>query len=243
MKFKMLAGSLAAILLFLTGVFLEMAVSSGVLWGEIETRAYTSQSGGLGLALKCPLALSSHETGTISAVISNSLDKEVLPVVIADISREGSPQEISETVTLAPHASKAMTWHVDSSNILFGRLILVNISQRNYSDLPAREGYCGILLLNILGMNGRLILILLCSVSLLCLILGGVIWLRIHSPIREADAIILRPFASLAVLATLALITALLRWWGLIILLDGLALILIGVIFTEVLMNPHQKRQ
>jgi hypothetical protein len=243
MKSRIFIGSLAAILLFLVGIFLEMAFSGGVLWGEVETRLYTSQSDALGLAIKCPLVLSPNETGTISTVILNSLDEEVLPVVTAEISRQGEPQEISETLTLAPHASKAMQWQVDASNMIFGRLILVNISQRNYRDLPAREGYCGILFLNILGMNGRLILILLCSVSLLCLILGGVIWLRIHSPIREADTIILRPFASLAVLATLALITALLRWWGLIILLDGLALILIGVIFTEVLMNPNQRRQ
>src|SRR4029077_9987039 len=83
MKFRMRFGSLAAMLLFLAGVLLEIAVSGGVLWGEVETRTYTSPSDSLGLALKCPLVLSTNETGTIRALISNSLDEEVLPIVTA----------------------------------------------------------------------------------------------------------------------------------------------------------------
>lgn len=242
MKFKIFIGSFGAILLFLIGIFLEIAISGGVLWGEVETRLYTSQSDAMSLAIKCPLVLSSHETGTISTVISNSLDEEVLPVVSAEISHQGDPQETSETLTLAPHASKAMQWQVDASNIIFGRLILVNISQRNYRDLSAREGYCGILFLNILGLSGELILILLCAISLLCISAGSVMWLRFHTPLKEFDKARARPFVGLAALATLGLIAALLRWWGLIIILDGLALILIGVIFTEVLPNSNPGR-
>jgi hypothetical protein len=244
MKNKIFIGSLAAILLFLVGVFLEIAFSGRVLWGEIEARTYiSSPSGSLGLTLKCPLVLSRNETGTISALILNSLDEEVLPVVTASLSRNTSPKEISGTLMLAPHTSQVMQWQVDASNTVFGRLILVNISQRKYRDLPAREGYCSILFLDLLGMKGRLILILLCSVCLLCIIAGSALWLRLHAPLQEQDNALARPFASLAALATLALIAALWRWWGLIIILDGLALILIVVIFTEVLFNPGPRRQ
>ena len=180
MKFKILVGSLGALALFLAGVFLAMVFSTGILWGEVETRMYTLKSDSLGLAVRCPLVLSAHETGTISTVISNSLNEEVLPVVTAKFSREGVPQETSETLTLAPGASKAMTWHVDASNIIYGRLILVNVSQRNYRDLTARQGYCGILFLNMLGMSGSLILILICAVSLFCMLGGGMLWLWLH---------------------------------------------------------------
>ena len=242
MKLRMLVVSLIGMLFFLAGVLLEIAVSGGVLWGEVETRLYTSQSGSLDLAVKCPLMLSFDETGTISALIINSLEEEVKPMVTADISRNGNPQEFSETLILAPHESKTVAWNVEASNIIFGRLILVSIFQRTYRHLPSQQGYCGILLLDIFGLRGWQMLILLCSVSLLCLIIGSVIWLRIHSPINEQDKVVVRPFASLAVLATLALIAALLRWWGLIIILDGIALILIGVIFTEVLFIPGQRR-
>jgi hypothetical protein len=243
MKYKMFVGSLGALLLFLIGIFLQIAFSGGVLWGEIETRIYRTQSDSLGLAVKCPLVLSWNETGTISASISNSQDETVLPVVIAYISHNDAPQEISETLTVEAHESKNMQWQVDASNVIFGRLILVNISQQSYRNLPARDGYCGIMLLDIPGMHGRLIVILLCFVSLLCIIVGSLMWLRFHAPLQEHDRALARPFVSLAILATLALLTALLRWWGLIILLDGLALILIGVICTEVLLNPYPKRK
>lgn len=242
MKFKMFIGSFGALVLFLAGVFLAMAFSTGILWGEVETRMYTLKSDSLGLAVNCPLVLSAHETGTIRTVILNSLNEEVLPVVTAKFSREGTPQETSETLTLTPGASKAMTWHVDESNIIYGRLILVNISQRNYRDLTARQGYCGILFLNMLGMSGSLIVVLLCVVSLLGVLGGSALWLRLHTPLNKTDTALMRPFASLAILVALGLITALLRWWGLIILLDGLALILVGVIFTEVLFNPNPER-
>jgi hypothetical protein len=187
--------------------------------------------------------LSTNETGIISTVISNSLNEEALPVVTASISHHDVPQDISETVTLAPHTSKSIQWQVDVSNLIFGRLILAGISQLNYSDLPGRQGYCSILVLHFLGLNGAAILILLCSVSLLCILAGGIIWLRIHAPLKEADIALAQPFVGLAGLATFGVITALLRWWGLIILLDGLTLILAGVICTEVLLNPQPRRQ
>ena len=238
MKFRTLIISIAGMSLFLGGVLLEMAISGGVLWGEIEARLYTSQSSSLGLEMKCPLMISFDETGIIRASISNTLDQDVLPVVTAEISRDGGAQQISQTLTLAPHESKTVEWNVDSSNILFGRLVLVSIQQGHYSDLSARQGYCGILFVSVFGMNGTVTLILLCSASLLLLILGTVIWRRIHFPLKARDENIARAFGSLAVVATIGLFTALLRWWGLIMLFDAIALIMIAVIFTDVLFSP-----
>lgn len=243
MKFKTRVGSFTGILLFFVGVLLEIAISAGVLWGEVETRLYTTPTGDLDLAVKCPLILSFDETGTISASITNSLDEAVKPMVTADFSHTGGAQEVSEILILTPHESKTVIWNVDASNIIFGRLILVSILQRAYRNLPSQQGYCGILLLNILGMNGRQILTLFCSLSLLLLILGSALWLRNHSPMDEHDKTVARAFGSLAALATFGLFTALLRKWGLIIILDGIALMLIGVIFTEVLFNPGQRRR
>ena len=242
MKFRTLFVSLTGMSLFLAGVLLEIIISGGVLWSEIEARIYTSQSTSLGLAMKCRLILSFDETGIIRASITNSLDRDVQPMVTAEISRNGSAQQISQTLTLAPYQSKTVEWSVDSSNILFGRLILVSILQAKYSDLPARQGYCGILFLSIFGMNGREMLILLCSACLLFLILGGVIWMRIHFPLNAKDENIARAFGSLAVVTTTGLFTALLRWWGLIILLDAIALMMIPVIFTDVLFNSGKRR-
>ena len=238
MKFRVLIGSVFSLLLFLGGVFLEMAISAGVLWGELEARLYISPSGNAGLSVKCPHILSFDETGTINASIVNTLDQDVQPMVTAEISRNGGAQQISQTLTLAPHESKTIQWKVDASNILFGRLILVSILQGKYEDLPARQGYCGILFLNLFGMDGRETIVLLCSISFVLLILGAVIWMRGRLPLNPRNENIARAFGSLAILATIGLFTALLRWWGLIIILDAIALILVIVILTDVLFNP-----
>ena len=243
MKLRASFTSAIGILLFLIGVLLVIAISAGVVWGEVETRLYTSQSGSFDLAIKCPLMLSFDETGTISASITNSLDEAVKPTVTADFSHRGGPQELSEVLILNPHESRTVTWNVDTSNIIFGRLILVSILQRTYRDLPSRQGYCGIMILNILGMNGRQILTLLCLASLILLLLGSAVWLRNHSPMDEQDKTVARAFGSLATVTTFGLFAALLRRWGLTIILDGIAVMLIGVIFTEVLFKPGQRRR
>ena len=242
MKFRTLIVSVFSLLLFLAGVLLEIGISASVLWGEIEARLYTSQFSNSDLTVKCPFMLAFDETGIISASIINTLDQDVQPMVTADISRNSGAQQISQTITLAPHESKTVEWKVDASNILFGRLILVSVLQGKYEDLPAERGYCGILFLSLFGMNGRETFILLCSTSFVLLILGIVIWMRSHLPLNARDETIAHTFGSLAVLATMGLFTALLRWWGLIIILDAIALLFIIVIFTEVLFNPQPRR-
>jgi hypothetical protein len=242
MNFRTLIGSGFSLLFFLAGILLEIAISGSVLWGELEARLYISSSVNSGLRVKCPHILSFNETGIIKASIINTLDQEVQPMVTAEISRNGGTQQVSQALTLAPHESKTIQWKVDASNILFGRLILISILQGKYDDLPARQGYCGILLVSLFGMNGRETFTLLCLTSLVLLILGAVIWRRGRLPLNPRDENIARAFGSLATLGTIGLFTALLRWWGLIIILDTIALMLIIVIFTEVLFNPQQRR-
>lgn len=163
-------------------------------------------------------------------------------MITAQISRNGSTQQMSQTVTLPPHHSTTVQWSVDASNNLFGRLILVNVLQGKDGDLPAKQGSCGIFLLNLLGMSGQEAFILLCVTSFALLILSAVIWLRGHLPLNGRDRNIAHAFVTLAVVATLGFLAALLRWWGFIMILDTLTLILLVVIFTDVLLNPQERR-
>ena len=238
MKPRTLITSFFSLLLFLAGILLETLISAAVLWGVLEARSYISSSVSYGLSLKCPHALSFEETGTISAFVINTQNQNVQPMVTMEISRNDGSQQVSQTLTLAPHESKAVKWNVDASDISFGRLILVSVLQGKDGDLSAQQGYCGILLLNLFGMKGQEAFILLCLTSFALLIFGAVIWLHGHLPLNARDENIARAFGSLAVLATLGLFTALARWWGLIIILDVLTLILMIVIFTDVLFNP-----
>ena len=238
MKFRALIGSVFSLFLFLTGIFLEIAISASVLWGELEARSSISSSANSGLRLTCPHILSFGETGIVSALVTNTLDQDIQPMITAQIRRNNDTQQMSQTLDIAPHASKTVQWKVDASNSLYGRLILVTVLQGKYEDLPAQQGYCGILFLSLLGLNGRETTTLLPSLSVGLLILGALIWLRDRLPLNPRAENIARAFGSLGILATVGLLAALLRWWGLIMILDAVALILLIVIFTDILFNP-----
>ena len=240
MKQKPLAFLFAGTLLFILGILLELFLSSVVAWGEIEARVYSSQVGDLGLNVKCPLMLSPTESGTISTSITNTLDVDTKPVVTADISRVSGEQQISQTLLLAAHETQTVQWEVDASNILFGRLILVNVTQFRYTDLPSRQGACGIFLLSFLGLSGVETFYLLFVISLAFILLGAWLWFRGRSPLDDFARSSAQASGVLASATFAGLLVALPRWWGLIIFFDVVALILIVVILTEFVLFPKR---
>ncbi len=181
-------------------------------------------------------------SGTISASITNTIEEQTSPEVRAEISRAGGDQQLSQTLILAPHETRLIQWKIDASDIVFGKLILVDISQRRYRDLPAREGSCGIYILSLFGLSGSESFWMLSVLGLVFMSFGAMLWLKAHSPLDESD----RSFASangvLVGFTTAGLLAAFMRWWGLILFLDAISLIIMVVIFTEFLLFPGRRR-
>jgi len=234
--------SLAAALLFLAGVVLQLLLSGGLVWAEVEAALYGIQTQYGGLSLNCPILLAPSETGLVRAAIDNSTDEDVRPVVTAEISRAGGPQSLRQTVELAPHESRVLQWPVGAADVIFGRLILVNVFQARYSDLDPRGGECGILIVHLFSLRGGEALAILLVGGLALILLGGILWWRLHLPLDDHAEQTLRACASLAGATTLALLIALPRWWGLTLFLDVVALIISSVIFTDFVLFPKHDR-
>jgi hypothetical protein len=234
--------SLLGGLIFLAGILLELSLSGGVLWGELEARTYTPQIGDAGLAMQCPFMLSPSESGTVSAAITNTLDEETSPVVTAEISHADGLQQTSQTLSLAAHETQTFRWTVDPSEITFGRLILVNIVQSRYRDLPSRQGACGILILSLFGLNGLASFSLLLFTGLISTLLGAVVWLRANRPLDDLRRSTAQACGVIAGVATAGLLAALPRWWGLILFFDFITLIIMAVVFTEFVLFPGRRR-
>jgi hypothetical protein len=239
---KRFALSLLGMLIFLAGIFLELSLSGAVLEGEIEARAYTPQIGDSGLTVKCPPMLSLTESGTVSATITNTLDEETKPLVTAEISRHDGPQQLSQTLDLAPHETQTIQWTVNSSNMIFGRLILVNIVQSRYADLSSRQGACGIPVLNLFKLNGNSSFFLVFFTALLCTALGAAGWLRAYSPLNDFRRSTAQACGTMAGMATAGMLVALPRWWGLILFFDAFTLIIVAVVLTEFVLFPGRIR-
>lgn len=241
-RIKRFALSLLGMLIFLAGILLELTLSGAVLEGEIEARAYTPQLGNSGLTVKCPHMLSPTESGTVSAAITNTLDEETKPVVTAEISRHDGPQQLSQTLDLAPHETQTLEWTVNSSDMIFGRLILVNIIQSRYADLPPRQGACGIPVLNLFNLNGNISFFLLFFTALVCAALGAGVWLRAHWPLNDFRRSTAQACGVMAGMATAGLLAAIPRWWGLILFFDAFTLIVMAVVLTEFVLFPGRIR-
>jgi hypothetical protein len=227
-----------AVLLFLAGILMQLLLSGGVVWAELEASIYGTQMTASGLHLNCPLMLSFSESSMVATVITNSSDQSVLPVVTAEISKAGGWQSLSQTLSLAPYKTQVLRWSVNNSNVIFGRLILVNVIQARYSDLDPRRGFCGILVLDLFNLTGSESLALILIGGIVLIIVGGTLWMRLHAPLDELADQTLKACGGLAAVTTLALLTIPPRWWGLTLFLDALALIMLSVIFTEFLLFP-----
>jgi len=242
MKMRSFLLSSLAVLLFLAGVLLQLSLSGGVVWGEVEASIYGTQATGGGLNLNCPLMLAPSESSMVTAAITNSLDEPVLPTITTEISKIGVKQSLRQTLSLAPHETRIVQWPINNSDLIFDRLILVNVIQGRYGDLDPQHGFCGILVFNLFNLTGNESFSLMFISGIVLILVGGTLWQRIHEPLDDLAEQTLQACGGLAGVTTLALLTALPRWWGLTLCLDAFALIMLSVIFTDFLLFPQHHR-
>lgn len=239
MNFKRLVPTLLGIFLFYGGILISLSVSSVMLWGELEARVYISQTGDKSLKIECPLVIAPWETAEIKTVVTNSLlDDSTKPQVNAFISQAQGKEArlISETLQLAPLESRAMQWTVSNVDIIFERLILVNILQRPYRDLPSHQGACSILVYSLFGLNGASTLYTLVAVSVFASLIGMLLLVWLQHPLKDARKSFAQVSGIFFLLSVLGLFTALTRLWGLTLIFDAAALLAFIAGSIEILM-------
>jgi hypothetical protein len=227
--------------LYISGCFINLFFSSNLLWGEMEARLYTPQTAQRALDISCPLMIAPWETATISTVVTNILaTQETKPQVNAFISHGVDARVVSETLLLEPFESQAMQWTVDSSDIIFERLILVSILQRPYRNLPAHQGTCSIFVYSLFGMSGKNTLILIVEVGVLATLLGaGILFYRFR-PFNNFSKKLLQSNILFLVLVFAGLISSLNRLWGLTLFFNATALLVITVGTVEILFGSKK---
>ena len=126
-----------------------------------------------------------------------------------------------------------MDWVVDSSDVIFERLILVNVLQSQYRDNPSRSGSCGIFLFGLFGLSGMQTFALVFAASVLMMFSGGGLWMYVRRPLDRFSESVVRINSILFGLTILSLLCALTHRWGLAIFFDVLIVLILGVILTE----------
>jgi len=224
---------------FFLGIMLGLALSAGVVWGEIEARLYTSFTATSGLrTLECPLMLAPAESGIVTATFDNLTDELAKPVIRLETSHPGGARQTSQALSLAPGTTQTLNWTVGADDAIFGRLILVSVYQSQYRQLPSRLGCCGILVLGLFGLSGSQTFTLTFAVSILGLMVGGALWLLRMRSLGGPVLAVTNAGGVLAAIVLAGMLSALPRWWGLTLFCLALTVLMIGVIVTEFILFP-----
>lgn len=219
---------LSGVLLYIIGVAVSLSLSAVMMWGEMEARLYTQQSGDKHLRIACPLMIAPWETAVISTMVTNTLrDQDTRPQVNAIISRGQEARVVTQTLELGPLDRRPLQWTADASDVVFERLILVNILQRPYRGLPSRQGACSIVVFSLFGLSGMGTLYATAAAGVVTSLLGASLLFSQHRPLTDFTKKIAQLNAVFLVLVLAGLVSALMRLWGLTLLLDSAALLVI----------------
>jgi hypothetical protein len=168
------------------------------------------------------------ETGTVSAAFENPSDREVLRTVRAHISHGFSSliREVEERFTLEPGTTEELTWEVTAEDAAWGHFILVRIHVLRNAPLPAQTGSCGVMVVDLLGLPGGVVVYLPFAIGVLTMAGGVALWIAGRRPGGSRLPDLTLPMTGLGIVLLIAMITSALGVWMLAGLLTLLALIL-----------------
>jgi len=222
------------VLLFALGLLLGLALFGATIWADFEAVLFNP---GLSYeaplrSLRCPAMITTSETGSVTASLTNPLDRSTERYVQAHIT-DGYVtlmREVNKSVPLAPGEKRQLEWAVTADDAAFDRFILVKVVLRGRYPRPSRQGTCGILVVDVPLLSGRQVFSLIFTVSLLGMAAGYVLWLRASQPLDDRGRQMTRAMVTLAGSVVLGTIIGWLGLWLLGFFLFLVALLGIGVV-------------
>ncbi len=207
-------------------------------WPDMEASAFDSAtalmaSETLG-TLRCPFMVAADETATVRASFANPADKPMSFLVRTRISQGFLTlvHQDSQLVRLDPHQSRELQWLATADDAAYDRLILARVFNTRNAVVPAREGFCGILVLPIAGIRGDLVWALGLLAVVGCLGLGGLWWWAQRRPLGRRERNRARVVAAMAAVLAASLVVGIPGWW-----MAGHLLLVLAVLFLAVLVE------
>jgi hypothetical protein len=182
--------------------------------------------------LKCPKIINRDEIGIVSITISNPNEKLIEPLVWTVISNPGFFTSERVRAYIQPGETQTLEWMVSEEDMVFESLILIKIYQFSAFKTPMRDGYCGILVVD-LPISGNIILITMIMLSVVCMLAGVVMWValgKIH-PLEKIK--ITRAMIAVLGSVSLAMTFGLLGIWLLGVFIFMIMILLVGEVVRQ----------
>lgn len=206
-----------SVFIFATGVLLGLVFIGIAVWGGIEAYMFDAslRAEASLTSLKCPVMITTAETGTVQASFNNPTERVIAPAVRAHIS-EGHVilmRQINTRVDLEPGESREITWTVEPEDAAFGRFILVRVHMFRLAPLPSRSGSCGIMVVDLPFLSGNQVVAFTLAASLTGMIVGGSLWVTGNRPLRRRTLHATKGMGFLAGSVLAGIIAGLQGWW------------------------------
>ena len=225
------------------GLLLSAALSLLAIWGDMEAARFDRNLSLLREAslpgLRCPILLAAGESATVSAPFANPLDRPLDLRIWVHVSRYLTLlRETKTTLSLAPGEKQRLAWDVGPDDVVYDHLILVKMHQFRRAPLPGRTGSCGIVVLPLSGLSGRLAFTLALVAALLSLAAGLGLWLAALRPLRRRHRAAAYALGVLLAFVALAFLLALLGLWLAALFALATSLLLLGAILGHFAPRP-----
>jgi hypothetical protein len=237
-------GRVLSVLVFSVGLLLGTALFGATIWGDLEASLFNASMGGeKRLPLRCPVMITTRETGTVSASVKNTLDRATEFTIRTHIS-DGYltvMREINSKLPLEPDERQSAEWTAIPDDAVYGSLILARVYLYPKYPLPSRAGTCGIWVLDWPFLNGTLIYNLILVASLLGMGAGIGWWIAKNRPLKGGGRTVAYSMGTLAGCVLIGIIVSLLGWWIPGVLVLTILVLLVGA-FSGFFVNRINKQ-
>lgn len=209
---------IAGLILLFLGVLLGALYVGAAAWGDWEALqfdtlvAFRSEKGLS--TLRCPVLMTTGETGTVHVTVRNPTDRQITRTVRAYISAGDvmAKREFMERVVLGPGESRRLSWEILPQDRVFDLFVLVRVYLSRSYRLPSEDAACGVLVLDLPSWRGGVLVSLVVAASLLCMGAGTVLSRRGLHRASERVRWLVRNGTAMAAIVVAAIAAGFLGW-------------------------------
>ncbi len=206
------------IVFFSAGILAGMVLFILMNWANFEAFFYFGYSAPADKSLttlRCPLLMTTSDKSAVTISITNNTDRNLAPLIRTEFSYLDMVISKSDNYPIAAGETRRLNWTVSSDNMAFGHLVLLRVYVHSVFTLPSRGATCGTVMVNLPGLTGIQLFVIVLTFSLACMAAGWGLWLAGSRPIQTDELIEARAMTIFTAIVLLGLLAGIVGWWGL----------------------------
>jgi hypothetical protein len=206
------------IIIFSIGILAGTVLFILMNWANFEAYfyfGYTAPADEKLTSLRCPLLMTTSESSAVTISLSNNTNRDVSPSINIDISYLDTMRSERNNYPLAAGETRTLSWTVTPQDMVFGHLIMARVYVFSTYTLPSRANTCGTVVVNLPGLTGLELFVMLFGFNLVCMAVGWGLWLVSARPFQLDGLITMRAMAFFTVIVSLGILAGCIGWWPL----------------------------